>query len=39
MGGAVKDFLIIVAASVAASLIAQYLVNNVRPVRRAVGSL
>jgi hypothetical protein len=34
-----KQFLLIVAASVAASLLSEYLINNVRPVRRAVGSL
>lgn len=39
MSDAVKQFLIVVAASVAASLIAEYLVNNVRAVRRTVGSL
>jgi len=34
-----KQFALIVVASVAASLISEYLINNVRPVRRAVGSL
>jgi hypothetical protein len=38
MGG-VKQFVLVVVASVAATLLSTYLVNNVRQVRRIVGSL
>ena len=38
VGGVAKQFVLIVVASVAASLITEYLVNNVRPLRRAIGS-
>lgn len=39
MGSAATDFLLRVAAVVVGTLAAQYLINNVRSVRRAVGGL
>lgn len=38
MGGAAKQFVIVVVASVVAALITEFLLNNVRPLRRAIGS-
>lgn len=34
-----KQFAVVVAASVVAALISEYLINNVRAIRRTVGSL
>ena len=38
VGGVAKQFALIVVATVVATLISEYLVNNVRPLRRAIGS-
>lgn len=37
MGGAVRQFLLFVAAGIVAKLAADWLVNNVRAVRRVTG--